>query len=358
MAKLSIDSLEDLRGRSVLVAGIGGGGDSLGALLILLRLRSLGVKSMLGCVVWERFILDPYPGPVPLEQLVNGEVLGRSVALVDGSSYVDRYGYRFKPQIVRAAEILGEKTLFLDLSKGEEGLVEAFNIVGEKMGVEAVIGVDVGGDVLALGCEEDLWSPLADSISLGALYKSRLPAAIAVLAPGADGELSQQTVLRRISEIAGKGGLIGVYGVTRREYRLLRGYMDRFVSEASKVPIEAFEGRLEVKGIRMGSRSVEVNMVSATFYLLDVEAVYEDSLLARIVSGSRSAGEARARMNSNCIYTELDLEEDLYKLRLRGGEVTARSLLDVRSEGRRRLLLSGCTPLQCPSRRHPSQQAF
>jgi len=346
LVRLDVECLEDLRDLgSVLVVGVGGGGDTLGALILYHKLRVLGVKVLLGNVVWERFTLDPFPGPVPLEQLVGAEVLGRSVAIVDGSSYVDRYGYRFKPQIVRASEILGEKAVFFDLSKGEVGLVEAFNVVGERLGVEAVIGVDVGGDIVASGYEDDLWSPLADSISLGALYKTRLPSVVAVLAPGADGELSQQAVLERLSEIARAGGLIGVYGLTRREYNIIGKHLDVFVSEASKIPLEAFEGRVGEKSIRVGSRTAQVNMISTTLYILDVNVTYEKSITAKIVSGSRSVDEARKALNKHCIYTELDLEEDLYKLRAQGGVVTGRSLLDIRSEGRRRLLLSGCTPL-------------
>ena len=346
MARLVVDSLEDLRGVSrVLVVGVGGGGDSLGALILYHKLKALGVRVLLGNIVWERFVLDPFPGPVPLEQVVNAEVLGRSVALVDGSSYVDRYGYRFKPQIVRASEILGEKTVFFDITKGVVGLVEAFNVVSERLGVEARVGVDVGGDILALGYEDDLWSPLADSISLGALDKTRVPSMIAVLAPGADGELSQQTVLSRISEVAREGGLIGVYGLTRREYRTLRKHLDMFTSEASKIPFEAFEGYVGEKSIRVGSRKVEVNMVSTTLYLLDVSVTYNRSVMAKLVSETRSVEEARRALNRHCIYTELDLEEELYRLRTQGGAITGRSLLEIRSDGRRRLLLSGCTPL-------------
>jgi hypothetical protein len=346
LARLVVDSLEDLRGVSkVLVVGVGGGGDSLGALILYHKLKALGVRVLLGNVVWERFVLDPFPGPVPLEQVVNAEVLGRSVALVDGSSYVDRYGYRFKPQIVRASEILGEKTVFLDITKGAVGLAEAFDVVSEKLGVEAIVGVDVGGDILALGYEDDLWSPLADSISLGALSKTRVPSMIAVLAPGADGELSQQTVLTRISEVAREGGLIGVYGLTRREYRVLRKHLDMFTSEASKIPFEAFEGYVGEKSIRGGSRKVEVNIVSTTLYLLDVSVTYNRSVMAKLVSETRSVEEARRILNRHCIYTELDLEEELYKLRTQGGTITAMSLLEIRSDGRRRLLLSGCTPL-------------
>ena len=346
MVRLAIESLEELSNfDTVLVVGIGGGGDTLGSLILYYKLRALSVKAILGNVVWERFTLDPFPGPVPLEQLVNAEVLGRSVALVDSRSYVDRYGYRFKPQIIRASEILGEKTVFIDVSKGEVGLVEAFDLVGEKLGVKAIVGVDVGGDILASGYEDDLWSPLSDSISLGALYKTRLPSIIAVLAPGADGELSQQMVLSKVSEIARVGGLIGVYGLTRREYRILRKYLDMFTSEASKIPFEAFEGYVGGKSIRLGSRIAPVNVISTTLYILDVNVVYSKSIMAEIISGTRSIDEARKAMNRHCIYTELDLEEDLYKLRSQGGSVTSKTLLEIRSEGRRRLLQTGCKPL-------------
>ncbi|MDM7275544.1 MAG: DUF1152 domain-containing protein [Thermoprotei archaeon] len=346
MASLNIDSLEEFSGMSrVLVVGIGGGGDTLGALLVYLKIRGLGGKPVLGNVVWERLVLDPFPGPIPLEQLVNAEILGRSIAIVDSNTYVDRYGYTLKPQIVTASEVLGEKTVFFDISKGEEGLLEALDTTMDKLGVEAIVGVDVGGDAIAVGCEEDLWSPLTDAISVSALHRSRVPSIITILAPGADGEMSQHQVIKRVSEIASKGGLIGVYGVNRREYKILKSASSKFVSEASKIPIEAFEGFMGNKKIRWGSRNVEVNPISTTLYALNTETVYNMSRLAPTVRGTRSIDEARRRLNDRCIYTELNLEEDLANLRAEGGAFTAMSVLEVRSAGRRRLLLSGCNPL-------------
>ncbi len=346
MTSLNIDSLEELSSMGrVLVVGIGGGGDTLGALLVYLKIKGLGGKPVLGNVVWERLVLDPFPGPIPVEQLVNAEIIGRSIAIVNSNTYVDRYGYTLKPQIVIASEVLGEKTVFLDVSKGEEGLLEALDAAMDKLGVEAIVGVDVGGDAIAIGCEEDLWSPLADAISVSALYRSRAPSIVTILAPGADGEMSQQQLIKRISEIASQGGLIGVYGVNRREYKVLKRISGKFASEASKIPIEAFEGLMGYKKIRWGSRTVEVNPISMTLYALDTGTVYNMSKLAPAVHGTKSIDEARRRLNDRCIYTELDLEEDLASLRDKGGTLTAVRVLEVRSEGRRRLLLSGCNPL-------------
>ncbi|MDT7890093.1 MAG: DUF1152 domain-containing protein [Desulfurococcales archaeon] len=243
MARLQIDSLEELSGLGkVLVVGIGGGGDSLGALAVLYRLRSLGVAAVLGNAVWERFVIDPFPGPVPVEQLVGAEVLGRGAALVGPGSFVNRYGIKIVPQIVVASEILGERTLFLDLSKGERGFAEALEAASERLGIGAIVGVDVGGDVLAKGCEENLWSPLADSIALSALHRIKIPSILVVLGPGADGELKPGKVLERIAEISGKGGLIEVCGLSRKELTALEKHLERFASEASKVPFKALRG--------------------------------------------------------------------------------------------------------------------
>jgi hypothetical protein len=47
LARLVVDSLEDLRGVSrVLVVGVGGGGDSLGALILYHKLKALGPRPL------------------------------------------------------------------------------------------------------------------------------------------------------------------------------------------------------------------------------------------------------------------------------------------------------------------------
>lgn len=345
MPDLEVESLRELaRLGKVLVLGIGGGGDSLGALQLYMKLRSLGGRPILGSIVWERMPQDPFPGPIPVEQLVNGEVLGRSVALVNPESYVDRYGLRVRPQVVSASIALGEKTVFVDVSKGAAGMTEALEIVKGVLEVEAVVGVDVGGDVVARGCEEDLWSPLADAVSLAALNRSTVPSLIYLLSPGADGELSQGEVLRNVSSIARRGGLVGVFGLEKEEYDMLRSVEHLFYSEASKIPLRAFEGRHGAVKIRRGSREVEVTPASATAYMLRTSSVYSHSLTAKLAEDTKSIDQARRRLNSACIYTELDLEEDLHKLKV---AYEGLKVVDIRSRGRQRLLLSGCNPISC-----------
>src|SRR3954453_8072657 len=64
-----------------LVLGIGGGGDVVGAMAVARLCESLGLQVVLGGVAWERFAIDPRPGPRPMEQVRDAEPLGEHAAL-------------------------------------------------------------------------------------------------------------------------------------------------------------------------------------------------------------------------------------------------------------------------------------
>jgi hypothetical protein len=344
---LKFRSLEEaVSGRKVLVLGIGGGGDVAGALYLYEKVRRLGGRPLLGSVVWERYSIDPYPGPIPLEAMVDIDVIGDSAALVDKGSYALRFGREVKPQVVRAAELLNEKVLFVDLSKGSEGVRRALEASRDQLGVELVLGVDVGGDVLALGCEDSLWSPLADSVSLAGLRSAKVDSLLAVHGPGADGELPTELVLSYISDVASRGGLVGVYGINEAEAEVLERATKAIETEASLMPLLAFRGRQGPVKMREGSRSVRLSMALASTYVLDTEVVYLRSPLAQAVDGTMGISQARQSLNSRCIYTELDLEYDLFEIR---GATSPRpmTLEDIRREGIGRLIRQGCKPLKC-----------
>ena len=67
----------------MLVVGIGGGGDVVGALAVARLCETLGTPFVLGGVAWERMPIDPYPGPRSIEQIVNGDPLWS--AIIDAS---------------------------------------------------------------------------------------------------------------------------------------------------------------------------------------------------------------------------------------------------------------------------------
>src|SRR5207237_99761 len=64
-----------------LVLGIGGGGDVVGALAAARLCQSFGAEFRLGGVAWERFPVDPYPGPRSIDQISGGKRLGPAAVL-------------------------------------------------------------------------------------------------------------------------------------------------------------------------------------------------------------------------------------------------------------------------------------
>lgn len=345
---MSYKSLADLaeRHEKILVFGAGGGGDALGTVHLYLKLKKLGAKPIIGSLVWERYPIDPYPGPIPIEALIDAEPIGWSAALVNGNTIAYRYGVEVKFQLARLSQAMGEETLFIDASKGVAGVSQALRAANEVLGVEAVVGLDTGGDILALGCEDNLWSPLADAISLAGMKESGLPGFVAVHGPGADGELPPSTVLKYIAAIARQNGLIEVLGLSRFEVEYISKIMESIHSEASKIPVYAFKGEYGIREIRGKTRKVEVSPLTATTYLLDLDKVYEWSEPAKAVVGTRGIGQARERLNMHCIVTELDLE--LEQSRLRESPSTRAVPLDeLRRELRRKLMRRGCTAFDC-----------
>ncbi|MEB3806689.1 MAG: DUF1152 domain-containing protein [Desulfurococcales archaeon] len=334
------------RHKKILVYGAGGGGDALGAVHLYMKLKDYGAEPIIGSVVWERFPVDPYPGPIPLETLINAEPIGWSAALVTGESVALRYGYEVKFQLARVAGALGVEGLFIDISKGVAGVAEALRAAREALGVEAVIALDTGGDILAVGCEDNLWSPLADAVSLAGLAEAGLPALVAVHGPGADGELPQDQVLRYISRIAGEGGLIEVSGLSKIEVEYISRIMENIYSESSKMPIYAFKGEYGEKEIRAKTRRVHVNPVTAATFILDANKVYKWSEQAKAVSGTRGIGQAKERLNAYCVVTELDLELELSRLK-ESPTPRAQTLDEIRRSLRRRLMARGCKAFDC-----------
>ncbi|BAN90107.1 DUF1152 domain-containing protein [Aeropyrum camini] len=334
-----IGDLEDLADAKVLVFGAGGGGDALGAIHLYRRLERIGARPILGSIVWERRVVDPTPGPIPVESIIGSQKIAEHAAIVRGWEYVERGGVRFIPQIVRASRVLGVEAVALGVDGGALGLANALETLEDFYGLDAIIALDSGGDALALGCEEDLWSPLADAVSLSSLKEVNIGVKLlAVHGYGVDGELPRSYVLKRIADVAREGGLVGFTSITRLDAGALDRIERYFVSEASKAPVWAFKGEWGGRSIRGGSRVIELDPLQATTAIMDIDKVVSLTPLPHAVANSRSIYEANSILNDRCVYTELNLEEDLASNPgLRAAE--------ARSRGRRLLRRLGCRPL-------------
>lgn len=322
-------------GKRVLVVAIGGGGDVATATMLSASLEEAGREVVLASVAWERYVYDPIPGPIRLEEIANPVKKGEHYVLIGESSYALRGGKRLVFQAAKIPKLVKKNIYIIDMWGGVKGYVEALKEISEEEGVDLVIGVDVGGDSLATGAEDNLWSPLADWVGLAAI--SRVGGVLAVHSPGSDGELDQQYVIQRIDYYARRGGLLCARAMNGRDADLLEKILSFVNSEASKISLLAARGARGIVEMRLGSRKVEITLFSLFTFFLDSVIVAESIQPVKEIVDTDTLDEARRVLNSMGVYTELDLEEDLYRQGIAPDKLDGRTLFETWVKGRKRV---------------------
>jgi len=337
------------RPRCILILATGGGGDAGSAAVLAAAAARAGAEAVVAAIPWERYVRDPLPGPIPLHRLAGVEPTGTGLAAripQRGCSAV-RGGRLLVPAACAAAEALPGLTFYLlEGWEGPSGAARAVEEVASLHGCDAAMVFDVGGDVLACGCEPGLWSPLADAVGLAAALEARLgETLVAVHSPGADGELSEGEVLGYVARAARRRGYRWARGLSSLDLEALEAVLARVYTEAGRPQLEALRGRWGRLGLRGGTRAVEVGLLQALTVFLDAETVASWALGGRLL-GAWGLEEARRRLNMLGVYTELDLEEDVSLFAARHGRLPrGDELVRLREEGRRRLgPCRACTP--------------
>ncbi len=297
--------------RRPLVIGMGGGGDVVGALATAEACRLYhGAEPVLGGVTWERRVIDPRPGPRPIEQIEGAERLSDCVVAAGPDTHAD--GVVFAES--HMAHYLGERTVLVDPHPGSAAIADGVAEAADVLGADLIVLLDVGGDALAHGGEPGLASPLCDSLMLAAaarLQSSGRDVLAGVFGVGCDGELTPDEVMERVSEVAAAGGLAGVRGLTEPVAERLEGAVKEVPTEASAMAIRCFRGHTGVAEIRRGLRTVALSPLGAlTIYLDPSKAVSSAARLANAVMDAGSMDEANDALNALGVRTELDLERE------------------------------------------------
>jgi hypothetical protein len=290
------------------VLGIGGGGDVVGALAVGRMCESLGTGFELGGVAWERFAIDPYPGPRGIEQIRGGRRIAEGAVLADEHTTT--------PEGVRFCEAgmsvhLGRPTALIDVSAGTQVAADGVAAAAAELGCDLVVYVDVGGDVLAKGHEPGLASPLCDAVMLAAAARagSSLASLGALFGPGCDGELTGEEVLERVGELAAAGAWLGAWGLTHDVASELEAAAKVVPTEASLQAARCARGETGDAAIRDGRRRVHLGPLGALTFFFDVHAAVDGvAPLARAVSEARDIEGARGALEALGIRTELDYE--------------------------------------------------
>ncbi len=284
---------------------MGGGGDVVGALALTEPLEEMGVEWVLGGVAWERSPIDPRPGPRSLEELRGGAPCGPAAVLASGET-VTEDGVALSES--RMAAHLGQPVLLLDITRGARATAEGIRVAAAELGCDRIVMVDVGGDVLALGEEPGLASPLCDAIMLAAALELG-NALAAVYGPGCDGELTALEVLQRAGEIGASGALLGAWSLTPSACELVTDAAKVVPTEASLQAVRCARGERGTATIRSGRRTVELTPLGAITLFFDPALAAETVLpLARAVREEDGIEEARMALERLGVGTELDLE--------------------------------------------------
>jgi len=296
-----IELLKTLEPKKALAFGIGGGGDIVSTIPVANFLSHFGFETIHGSVVWDRIVLDPKPGPRSLEELHGVKIVNETVAIADEKT---RTVDGVIPNIARASKHLGE-VVALDLTKGAGKLADGLKDFAEREKISLIVGVDAGGDAISIGFESGVRSPLADAICVAALKKAG--GIVAVTGFGSDGELRFEELLFNISQIMKNGHFLGCSAMSRKDYEMMQSLVKDVKTEASMIPLMAFEGEMGLKRLRKG-RSALITPLSTLIFYFKAEGVYEINQAAKIVEGAGSFEEANSLLHLEGILTEFDFE--------------------------------------------------
>jgi hypothetical protein len=272
--------------------------------------ESLGTDWVLGGVAWERSPIDPRPGPRSLDQIEGGRPCGSAAVLTEGGT-VSLDGVEFSES--KMASHLGRAALLLDISRGPAALATGLQEAAGELGCDAIVMLDVGGDVLAHGNETGLASPLCDAIVIaaGLILARRWEGSVigAVYGPGCDGELTPDEVLERITELQSAGALLGAWGLTPEACELVERAARVVPTEASVQAVRCARGERGDVPIRGGRRTVRLTALGGLTFFFDPVAAAGAALpLATAVAPAASLDEAHDALAAMGVSTELELE--------------------------------------------------
>lgn len=302
--------------RRLLVVGIGGGGDVVGALAFAEAAAALGTPSVVGGLTWERRPIDPAPGPRRIAEVRDPvAVLHPAVALAGPATRgAGPGGPEFAFAESGMAAVLGRDVVLVDPNGGPAEIADGLATAAAALDCDVVVLLDVGGDVLAHGDEAGLASPLADSIVLAAAPRLRergVTVLGAVFGAACDGELLPEEVAARLREVADGGGDLGELPLPPAALGRLEHAMETVVTEASAMAVRCARGETGETTIRGGRRTVRLTPEGGRLRCFDpAAAIAGPARPARALLDARDLEDAHERLTAMGLRTELAYERD------------------------------------------------
>jgi hypothetical protein len=250
-----------------LIVAAGGGGDAITAAALAGPL-GLSEPPVVMTYSWDRLMVDPLPGPRSASDFTGLRELAPDVLeVLPSTEPIPPAG----SSLPRLAADLPSRLLLLDPSKGAVGMATQISAAAEFFSADTIALVDVGGDVLTDGADHGLRSPLADQLTLAACVTTGLPVSLIIAAPGADGELPEQTVLHRLRELHAKR----LPDLRDADFVRVREVFGWHPSEATGLLAAAAAGRRGCVEVRDAGDLIRLSDSTPSVYVISAEEVIE-----------------------------------------------------------------------------------
>lgn len=310
-------------GRSPLYVAAGGGGDAIAAAMVH---RAMGAQDrpLIASFSWDRLLVDPLPGPRGATDFQGLEPVGSVNYRLQGKTEPVAPAGSLLPRLARE---LDADVFLMDPSQGAAGLGQQLEELANLYAPDGCQLIDVGGDVLAVGDEPELRSPLADSLALAAVARVWPNSEVLVTGPGLDAELSPADVVARCRELHARSSAVIPPEVAAAFHPLFRWHP----SEASGLLCLAALGYSGSAEIRDQGSPVELGVDAAHVYALTAAAVLASNRIAQALEGTESLQQAeewvvRFRKTSEIEYERRKLDQ-LQQHPTPRGTLTAKDLL-------------------------------
>lgn len=274
-----------LNSKKALLIGIGGGGDIIQGLPIRNYFKILGVEEVYLAGVageWWPFDTTSSSEYIWAPTVYNVEDLENAKIICPGAAKVNK-DTKYKGRSIAEAKIsgvLGEDTYVFTVRNGVQGLLKSFNEFIDIMGIDLVVGMDVGTDSLFSGDDEihQPKTPLVDFIVLSSLAHVKATSVYGLAGFGADGEMEIIDAQRNISKIMKAGGFIGAYGLTQQDVIDMEKACDEFADPVERFPCLAAKGDFTYKSMKLmdiWGTTVKLMPITAITMFFDPNIVIE-----------------------------------------------------------------------------------
>jgi hypothetical protein len=223
----------------------GGGGDALMSKIISDTFKDS--KNYFMTIVWERKMFDPKPGPRTVDDFVNLDKFYDFNYIINKNTKLAYDGQTFIPKLCKE---LKTDYFLIDLNKGVLGFKNQLNELTEKLNIDEIYIVDVGGDILAKGDEKTLKSPLADSFVLSSCNDIDIPVFVIAAGLGLDGELPNYELIKIIDELESKKAVLDKFkleSIIVKKYNDIFNWFPSEVTGMTSLVAQGFRGIAEIR---------------------------------------------------------------------------------------------------------------